>query len=103
MTIPSTKVTAVVADTVVQSQEQDFFQLGLEASSGHDGPVDLIAAHKWFNLAAARGHRQALDYRRELSREMTAADIARAQREAREFLAAQGARPAGAPSPRVAA
>src|SRR5580693_2251650 len=30
------------------------FELGMTYSVGRDMPVDLIAAHKWFNLAAMR-------------------------------------------------
>jgi hypothetical protein len=50
--------------------------------------MDLVAAHKWFNLAAHQGNREAIDARREITAEMSAADIAAAQRLAREYLAA---------------
>lgn len=61
-------------------------QLGLMYSTGRTVPVDRVAAHKWFNLAAARGSRQAVELRRELASEMQAAEIAEAQRAARIFL-----------------
>jgi TPR repeat protein len=48
--------------------------------------ADLIAAHKWFNLAAVKGNRAAANYRQELAREMSASDVAEAQRAAREWL-----------------
>lgn len=66
------------------------FELGLRFASGSGGRLDYVAAHKWFNLAAMRGVRKAIDERSELSREMTPAEIAAAQRAAREWL---GARP----------
>jgi TPR repeat protein len=51
-------------------------------------PKDLIAAHKWFNLAAMRGNDAARHYRLEVAREMAPADIAEAQRRARDWLRA---------------
>jgi hypothetical protein len=62
------------------------FQLGMLFSSGRDREPDLVEAHKWFNLAALNGNRSAREYRMEISREMSADDIAAAQREAREWL-----------------
>jgi hypothetical protein len=63
-----------------------FLQLGMAYSTGRDGAADLISAHKWFNLAAARGSREALRYRQEVAREMSEAEVAEAQRAAREWL-----------------
>jgi hypothetical protein len=60
-----------------------FFMLGVKASGEL---FDRIAAHKWFNLAAARGNRKAAEHRREIAAEMSAMEIAAAQREAREWL-----------------
>lgn len=66
----------------------EMYRLGLEASTGGDtGEFDLISAHKWFNLAAMQGNLEARAYRAELSAEMTADEIAEAQRQAREYLA----------------
>ena len=62
------------------------FQLGVMCATGRTGAVDLVSAHKWFNLAAHRGSREAAAYRREVAAEMSADDIAAAQREAREWL-----------------
>jgi len=63
-----------------------FFHLGISHSVGRGVPADRIAAHKWFNLAAARGNSEAARYRQELSDEMSKAEIAEALRQAREFL-----------------
>lgn len=65
---------------------EDWYELGLRYSTGKDVPVDLIEAHKWFNLAAMAGHGAAKAWRSELAQEMSAADIAEAQRQAREWL-----------------
>ncbi len=61
-------------------------QLGIMYSLGQDVERDLIAAHKWFNLAALRGNETAKHYRRDISSEMSPLEIAEAQREAREWL-----------------
>lgn len=64
------------------------FDLGVAFSTGSNGaPCDLIEAHKWFNLAAARGHEEAAHCRADISDEMTAREIAEAQRRARQWLA----------------
>jgi len=63
------------------------FELGLMYCVGRDVEMDLVAAHKWFNLAAMRGNERAKRYRMEISREMSRIDIAKAQRQAREWLA----------------
>jgi hypothetical protein len=65
---------------------ENFFELGMIYSAGAEVEPDLVAAHKWFNIAAARGYREAATYRQEVAREMTAVAIAEAQRAAREWL-----------------
>lgn len=62
------------------------YELGLMYCSGREVDLDLIEAHKWFNLAALRGNAEARRYRQEISREMTNSDIGQAQRRAREWL-----------------
>lgn len=65
-----------------------FFDLGVVYSTGSHGvESDLIEAHKWFNIAAARGHEDAAFCRADISDEMTAREIAEAQRRARQWLA----------------
>ena len=61
-------------------------QLGIMYSLGREVDRDLIAAHKWFNLAALRGNECAKQYRRDISSEMSAEEIAQAQRDARQWL-----------------
>jgi hypothetical protein len=62
------------------------FELGLMYCIGRDVKQDLVAAHKWFNLAAMRGSKEARDYRIEIAREMSPLDVAEAQRQARAWL-----------------
>lgn len=61
-------------------------QLGIMYSLGQEVDRDLVAAHKWFNLAALRGNECAKQYRRDISSEMSPDEIAQAQRDAREWL-----------------
>jgi uncharacterized protein len=63
------------------------FELGLMYGAGREVEIDLVSAHKWFNLAAMRGNDEAKRYRMEIAREMSKAEIAEAQRQAREWLA----------------
>lgn len=62
------------------------FELGMLYATGRDVVADLVAAHKWFNLAAVRGNAAAMKRRVELAREMSGEQIAEAQRLAREWL-----------------
>ena len=62
------------------------FELGMMYSVGRDAAVDLIAAHKWFNLAAVKGNIDAIRLRREVASQMSDAEIAAAQRAARDWL-----------------
>ena len=62
------------------------FELGLMYSVGRDVPVDLVSAHKWFNLAAMKGNNEAIRLRREIAYQMSDAEIASAQRAARDWL-----------------
>ncbi len=70
-----------------EANAEIFFQLGMKYSIGRDVSVDYVEAHKWFNLAAMRGNRTAVEYRQELAVEMSSSDIASAQRAARDYLA----------------
>jgi uncharacterized protein len=64
------------------------FERGLYWSSGRSGVVNLVAAHKWFNLAAIKGRVDAIAMRREVAEMMSEAEIAAAQREARAWMTA---------------
>lgn len=64
------------------------YERGLYWASGRSGLVDLVAAHKWFNLAALKGRRDAIALRREVAEMMSEAEIAAAQREARAWMTA---------------
>ena len=65
------------------------YDLGICYSTGTAGcDIDLVAAHKWFNLAAVSGSVAAQDARTDVAYDMTAREIAEAQRQARAWLGA---------------
>ena len=68
---------------------EHFLQLGLNCTTGHSVAVDLVTAHKWFNLSAMLGNASAIRLRREIAAEMTEAEIVTAQRAARAWITAQ--------------
>jgi TPR repeat protein len=67
---------------------QALYELGVAYSTGSGGvAVDMIEAHKWFNLAALQGNQLAQECRADIAEDMTAREIAEAQRQARAWLA----------------
>ena len=53
------------------------FERGLYWASGRSGVVNLVAAHKWFNLAALKGRADAIQLRREIAAMMSEVSPAR--------------------------
>lgn len=74
-----------VAETAIPDV---LFERGLYWASGRSGVVNLVAAHKWFNLAALKGRADAISLRREVAEQMSDDEIAMAQREARAWISA---------------
>lgn len=70
----------------INASADTFLALGMRYCIGHGVRQDNVTAHKWFNIAAIKGSDKARSYRCELSQEMSAAEIAEAQRQARTFL-----------------
>ena len=75
-----------VAETAIPDV---LFERGLYWASGRSGVVNLVAAHKWFNLAALKGRADAISLRREVAELMSDIEIATAQREARTWVSAR--------------
>ena len=68
------------------------YNLGAMYNNGQGVPQDYVAAHMWFNLAAASGDKLAVEVRERaaegrerVAKEMTPAQIAEAQKLAREW------------------
>ena len=81
-----TEIAAMENGGIGEASGDMFFRLGMMYSIGSDVPTDYVSAHKWFNLAAIRGNAEAARLRREIAVEMTEAEIATAQRAARDWL-----------------
>jgi TPR repeat protein len=79
------------------------FGFGMIYSSGAGVAVDLVQAHKWFNIAAMRGHSDGARLRREIAEQMSDAEIGCAQRAARDWLKAHPQASEPAPAIRAAA
>jgi hypothetical protein len=79
------------------------FELGMMYASGRSVSPDLVIAHKWFNLAAAKGNPEAARLRREVADEMSDQEFGGAQRAARDWLMAHPEPAVVAPQLRMAA
>ncbi len=64
----------------------EVYRIGLIYSEGHEVSVDLVQAHKWFNLAATRGPRGAKVCRQEMAEMMSDLEVIKAQKAAREWM-----------------
>lgn len=82
----SSDITAISPASWDVDTTPDYFARGLKFCLGRGVEPDLIQAHKWFNIAALRGNREARHYRSEVAAEMTRREIAEAQRQAREWV-----------------
>jgi uncharacterized protein len=63
-----------------------FLDIAMQYSLGRGVAQSNVLAHMWFNIAAMKGCASAKQYRHELSQEMSQAEIADAQRQARAWL-----------------
>jgi hypothetical protein len=78
--------TSGVEDISMNANAESCLAMGMKYCIGHGVAQNNIIAHKWFNIASIKGSEKAKSYRLELSQEMTASEIAEAQRQARQFL-----------------
>lgn len=75
------------AAVAIEPEDADgCFDYGMVYSAGAGVAVDLVEAHKWFNIAALRGHSDAARLRREIAELMSDSEIGQAQRAARDWL-----------------
>ena len=75
-----------VGGTGAMAQADVHYELGMMYATGRDCDVDVVSAHKWLNIAAIKGSERAAKVRSELSASMSKMEIARALREAREWM-----------------
>jgi hypothetical protein len=65
---------------------EQYFELGMLYSTGRSVPADMVSAHKWFNIAAMSGCKEAARLRHEIAAELSESEIAAAQRAARAWV-----------------
>lgn len=64
----------------------EFYQAGLACATGVGSDIDLISAHKWFNLAASKGHEEARTQRQEMADMLSTEEVKIALSAARDWL-----------------
>jgi TPR repeat protein len=69
-----------------EARADTFCEMGLRYATGRDGQVDLVAAHKWFNIAAIKGSDRAAELRGDVAAMMSKAQLVQALRAAREWM-----------------
>lgn len=84
---------STLATAALGARDTDaLLDLGFAYSTGAKGySLDLVSAHKWFNLAALAGSEEAQYCRADIAGQMSNREIAEAQRQARTWLAGQSA------------
>lgn len=61
-------------------------EMGLKYATGRGCDIDLVAAHKWLNIAAIKGSDRAAELRSDLAATMSKMQLAEALRAAREWM-----------------
>ncbi len=80
------RIEAPEAFLTKDASANEFYRVALMYSEGSDVAIDLVSAHKFFNLAATRGHRDAKICRQEMAEMMSQVEIQTAQRAARDWM-----------------
>src|SRR5262249_38870340 len=57
-----------------------FFKLHRMCSTGQSAPLDMVSAHKWFNIAGTLGMKDAVRLRNAIAAEMSSLEIATRRR-----------------------
>ena len=76
----------MAAMTGGETRADTFCDMGLMYATGRGCDVDLVAAHKWLNIAAIKGCDRAAELRADLAASMSKTDLAMALRAAREWM-----------------
>ena len=69
-----------------EANADEFYQAGLACAAGVGSDIDLISAHKWFNLAASKGHDEAKLQRQEMADMLSTDEVKVALSAARDWL-----------------
>ena len=65
---------------------EDLYRIGLAYSTGVGVDADMVAAHKWFNLAVLKGSEEAKEYRQQMADILSREEIKAALKSARDWL-----------------
>lgn len=87
MAYADTQMAPPEAGLTADADADELYRLGLIYSNGTEVAADYVAAHKWFNLACARGHDGARAAREEMADLLDAREIKKALKAARKWLA----------------
>ena len=60
--------------------------MGMMYATGRGCEIDLVAAHKWLNIAAIKGSNRAAELRADVADNMTKFELVAALRAAREWM-----------------
>ena len=63
-----------------------FCEMGLMYATGRGCAIDLVAAHKWLNIAAIKGNDRAAELRADVAAAMNKMQLVEALRAAREWM-----------------
>ncbi|MDP6781745.1 MAG: hypothetical protein QGH32_08365, partial [Alphaproteobacteria bacterium] len=74
------------SDDAYMASPGEMLVLGIQYLEGNEVIQDYVTAHMWFNLAAARGNKDAAEGRDALAKLMTLPQIAEAQKRARRWM-----------------
>ncbi len=69
-----------------ETRADTYCDMGLMYATGRGCAVDLVAAHKWLNIAAIKGSDRAAELRANLAETMSKVELATALRAAREWM-----------------
>ncbi|MBJ6131992.1 sel1 repeat family protein [Ochrobactrum sp. Q0168] len=70
----------------IASQDRILLEMGMKYAIGRDCEIDVVAAHKWLNIAAIRGNEKAARMRNQVAATMSKSELAAALRDAREWM-----------------
>ncbi len=69
-----------------ETRADSFCEMGLMYATGRGCDIDLVAAHKWLNIAAIKGSDRAATLRADVAANMTKSELVAALRAAREWM-----------------
>ncbi len=69
-----------------EARAEQLCDIGMMYATGRGREIDLVAAHKWLNIAAIKGSDRAAELRADVAHNMTKSELVAALRAAREWM-----------------